>query len=221
LITVNERLPTLVQEIRMRRLLVIIALAACFSGCEERQPITRAQVVSNAYNYQNRDDLRWGEPVEVLPPAGVDERGRSWWQLRYHPGRDGTPRILLVDGESGWTRRPPPGYAVRSAPPPKVSGEQALAVPAGSHLLVVIPAATVDADARRALEKEVLRLNALGTNTGLTPLFSLRAGRDGRLALIYGWKDDQGIARDERVVDWMTARTPYRELAWEDLASAP
>jgi hypothetical protein len=79
----------------------------------------------------------------------------------------------------------------------------------------------VDADQRRALEQEVRRLNALGTNTGLVPLFSLREQRDQQVSLIYGWQHDRGIARESRVVEWLTARTPYRDPLWEDLAPRP
>jgi hypothetical protein len=199
----------------------ILIAALMMGGCEEREPVTRAQVVSHAYNLQVRDGVNWGEPVETLPPATVDADGRRWWQLRYHPGKDGRSRVVLVDADSGWARYAPQDYVPRQAPPPKASGEQPLAVPEGSLVLVVTPAATVDDAGRRALEQEVRRLNALATNTGLPALFSLRERRDQQVSVIYGWQGDHGIAREERVVDWITARTPYRDLQWEDQAPRP
>lgn len=206
----------------MRRLLVVPALLLALSGCEDRPPISRAQVVSNAYNLQLRDGLNWGDAIETLVPASPDDRGHRWWQVRYRPGNDGAVRILLVDAESGWVRYPPAGYVPRLPPPPKISSDQALTVAEGSHILVVTPWRPVNSpEERRTLDQEVLRLNALATNTGLNPLFSLREGRDQQVSIVYGWKNDRGIERQERVVEWMTARTPYRDVVWEDLAPKP
>lgn len=130
--------------------------------------------------------------------------------------------MLLVDADTGWARHVPAGYVPRLPPPPKISGEQALTVAEGSHILVVTPWRPVNSpEERRALDSEVLRLNALGTNTGLMPLFSLREGRDQQVSIVYGWKNDRGIQREERVVEWITARTPYRDVVWEDLAPKP
>ncbi|HEX3134236.1 MAG TPA: hypothetical protein VHX44_11720, partial [Planctomycetota bacterium] len=96
-----------------------------------------------------------------------------------------------------------------------------LTIAKSSYVLVVAPGKIINAEQRRALEQEVLRLNALGTNTGLMPLFSLREQRDQQVSLIYGWQHERGIAREPRVVEWLTARTPYREPVWEDLAPRP
>jgi hypothetical protein len=207
----------------MRRLLLIPVLCAMFlGGCEDRQNITRAQAVSNAFNLQLRDNLTWGDAIETLAPVSADENGRRWWQIRYRSGSDGSVRIMLVDADTGWARIAPPSYVARLPPPPKISGDNVLTVAEGSHLLMVTPWRLVsDEEQRRTLDQEVLRLNALATNTGLTPLFSLREGRDQQVAIIYGWKNDRGIAREERVVEWMNARTPYRELTWEDQAPKP
>ena len=65
----------------MRRLLLVPALLV-LSGCEDRPPISRAQVVANAYNLQLRDGLTWGDAVETLPPVNVDDHGNRWWQVR-------------------------------------------------------------------------------------------------------------------------------------------
>lgn len=207
----------------MRRMFLVPAavMVLLVAGCEDRAPITRAQVVSNAYNLQLRDGLVWGDAIEELPPAEADEHGRRWWQIRYRPGPAGEVRIMLVDGESGWARQPPAGYVPRLTQAPKATGDQPLTVAEGPYVLVVTPAKALDAEQRRALEHEILRLNALATNTGLMPLFSLREQRDQQLSLIYGWSHDHGIAREPRVVDWLTLRTPYREPVWEDLAPRP
>jgi hypothetical protein len=202
-------------------MLLVPALLLMLVGCEDRPPITRAQVVANAYNLQLRDGLNWGDAVETLAPVTPDERGHLWWQVRYRPGSDGATRMLLVDAETGWVRHPPAGYVPRLPPPPKISGDQALTVAEGSFVVVVTPAKPADAEARQALDKEVLRLNALATNTGLLPLFSVREQRDQQVSLVYGWKNERGIARNERVVEWLTARTPYRDVVWEDLAPRP
>lgn len=207
----------------MRRmsLVSVAALVLILAGCEDRPPISRAQVVSNAYNLQLRDGLTWGDAVEVLQPVTVDDRGHRWWQLRYRPGPDGALRIMLVDADSGWARHAPPQYVPRLPTPVKTSGDVPLTIAEGSYVLVVAPGKVLDAEQRRALEQEVLRLNALGTNTGLMPLFSLREQRDQLVSLVYGWQNDRGIAREQRVVEWLTARTPYRDPQWEDLAPRP
>ena len=208
----------------MRRmsLVPLAALLLLFAGCEDRPSLSRAQAVSNAYNLQLRDGLHWGDAIETVVPGPADDRGKSWWQMRYRPGPDGEVRMMLVDAESGWARRPPVGYVPRLPPPAKITGEQALTVAEGSHILVVTPWRPVtDPEQRRALDHEVLRLNALATNTGLTPLFSLREGRDQQVSIVYGWKNDRGIERQERVVEWLTARTPYRDVVWENLLPNP
>jgi hypothetical protein len=206
----------------MRRMLLVPMLVAfILAGCEDRPPISRAQVVSNAYNLQLRDGLTWGDAVETLPPGAPDDRGHRWWQVRYRPGNEGAVRIILVDAESGWARHVPEGYVPRLPQPPKITGDRPLSIAEGTWIVVVTPARAVDAEQRRALEQEALRLNALGTNTGLVPLFSLREQRDQQVSLVYGWQHDRGIAREPRVVDWLTARTPYRDMVWENLAPAP
>jgi hypothetical protein len=202
-------------------MLVVPALLLVLAGCEDRPPISRAQVVSNAYNLQLRDGLTWGDAVETLAPVGEDDRGKRWWQVRYRSGNNGEVRILLVDAETGWARHPPAGYVPRLPLPAKTTGDQPLTIAEGTWIVVVAPAKTVDAEQRHALEQEVLRLNALGTNTGLMPLFSLREQRDQQVSLVYGWQHDRGIAREPRVVDWLTLRTPYRDVTWEDLAPRP
>lgn len=206
---------------RAKFLVPAVVVGLMIAGCEDRAPITRAQVVSNAYNLQLRDGLIWGDAVETLPPVSADDHGHRWWQIRYRPGPDGAVRLMLVDAESGWARQPPAGYVPRQSPPPKTSGEQPLTVAEGTYLLVVAPAKTVDAEQRRALDHEVHRLNALATNTGLMPLFSVREQRDQQVALIYGWQNEHGIAREPRVIEWLTVRTPYRNAVWEDLAPRP
>lgn len=204
----------------MRRmfLLLMVGVMLFIAGCEDRPPISRAQVVSNAYNLQLRDGLAWGDAMETLPPVSADEHGRKWWQLRYRPGPAGEVRIMLVDAQTGWARQPPAGYVPRLTPPPKTNGDQPLTISEGSHILAIIPAKVLDADQRRVLDQETRRLNALAINTGLMPLFSVREQRDQMVSLIYGWQNERGIAHEERIVEWLTARTPYRDVVWEDLA---
>ncbi len=207
----------------MRRtfLVPVIVVGLMIAGCEDRAPITRAQVVSNAYNLQLRDGLTWGDAIETQAPVSADDRGRRWWQIRYRPGPDGEVRIMIVDAESGWARQPPAGYVPRLSPAPKATGDQPLTVSEGTNVLVVAPAKVVNVEQRLALDHEVRRLNALATNTGLMPLFSVREQRDQQVSLIYGWQHERGIAHEPRVVEWLTLRTPYRDAVWEDLAPRP
>ena len=203
----------------MRRmfLLPIVGSLLFIAGCEDRPPISRAQVVSNAYNLQLRDGLIWGDAMETLPPVSADDQGKKWWQIRYRPGPAGEVRIMLVDGQSGWARQPPTSYVPRLTPPPKVNGDQPLTVSEGTHIISIIPPKVLDTEQRRVLDQEMRRLNALATNTGLMPLFSVREQREQLVSLIYGWQNERGIAREERIVEWLTARTPYRGVVWEDL----
>ncbi len=201
--------------------LIIALVLALLVGCEDRVFITRAQVVSNAGHLQIRDDFKWGEPIEVLDPSEPDANNKFWWQLRYHPGKDGVPRIIIVDSETGWARLPPPGYRPRMAAPPKVSSSQPLSIDEGSFILVILPDVDADQERQKEIAKEAARLNDLASNTGLTPMFSIRPTRDGRSSLIYGWHNNTGIKQSERIVEWLTVRTPYRDPVWINLASTP
>lgn len=87
----------------------------------------------------------------------------------------------------------------------------------GPFVLLLTPSQGVDDQQRLALEREVVRLNALAGGSGLMPLFSLRHGHDNQVAIVYGWQGDQGIAKDERVVEWIALRTPYHDSHWVDL----
>lgn len=194
--------------------LAILALVAC----ETRPPLARGQVVGIADSFQRREGVNWGDPLEVLSPAGVDANGRSWWQVRYPDGKDGTARVVLVDDASAWARAPWPGYALRSGvrPPPGIA--HPVVVTEGPLVLMVVAAAVVDELRSAELEREVARLNGLAGETGLAPLFGLRRTPDGKVAVTYGWQARHGIARDERVVEWLTLRTPYRGVTWESFA---
>jgi hypothetical protein len=199
------------------RILIAFAILLLV-GCETRQPLARAQVAGIADNFQRREGLAWGDPTEVLAPGGVDARGRSWWQVRYADGKDGAARVILVDDATAWARAPWAGYALRSGVRPPPGAAHPVAVAEGPLVLVVAPAAPAD-DARVAeSEREVARLNGLAGETGLAPLFGLRRTRDGKLALVYGWQATHGIARDERIAEWLTLRTPYRDATWESFA---
>ena len=199
---------------RVTLALVLFALI----GCETRIPLARAQVSGIADNFQRREALNWGDPAEVLAPGGVDAQGRSWWQVRYADGKDGAARVILVDDATSWARAPWPGYALRSGAKPPPGAAHPVTVVEGPLVLMVVPAAAADDTRGAELEREVARLNGLAGETGLAPLFGLRRTRDGKVAVIYGWQATHGIARDDRVVEWLTQRTPYRNAAWESFA---
>ena len=75
-------------------LVPLAALLLLFAGCEDRPSLSRAQAVSNAYNLQLRDGLHWGDAIETVVPGPADDRGKSWWQMRYRPGPDGEVRMI-------------------------------------------------------------------------------------------------------------------------------
>jgi hypothetical protein len=204
----------------MRDVLSIVlacALLLCVA-CEERAPLTQGEVTGIADHLQLREGLSWGEPTEVLPPAVNDQDGRLWWQARYPDGPGSITRIIVVDDHSGWARLPPPGYVMRMRPTAKPSATTPVVAAEGPFILVLTPSEGADQVRRTALEREVVRLNALSGSNGLMPLFSLRRGRDEQVSIVYGWQGDQGIAKDPRVVEWITVRTPYHALRWIDLS---
>jgi hypothetical protein len=203
----------------MRRLALIL-LGLALAGCEHRLPIGQSQAQSYAEDLQQREGVYWGWPIEVLPPDGPDPDGHRWWQIRYadQAGDHGSQRITLVDAESGWAQHPHPGYLVRvPSANAKPSSEHPLAVQEGPWIVLVTDPAVVPAERAAELEREASRLNALGSETGLYPVFSVRVDRQGRSALVYGWQGDRGIQKEERVGDWLSSRTPYGRGTWVDL----
>lgn len=214
--------------------LLLLALAAC----ESRPPLARVQVAVIADNVQREFGLNWGDPEEVLPPETAPD-GHRWWQVRYHPGTDGAQRLILVDHDSGWGRLPPDGYAPRIAPARPAAPAPLLASPVnpgvsagatsaaatvpppglveGPFLLVLEAHAQVDGVRAGELAREAMRLNALAGGSGLYPAFSVHQDRNGRQALVYGWQGDRGMARDERVAEWVRLRTTYKQAGWLDL----
>jgi hypothetical protein len=204
------------------RAALTVALAAILllpSACESRAPLTPGEVNGIADHLQLRENLSWGEATETLAAAPSPVDGRRWWQVRYHDAPDGAARVILVDDDSGWARLPMPGYALRLTPLAKPAQSAPVVAAEGGFVLALTPAESVDEERRTALEREVVRLNALSGGNGLVPLFSLRRGRDGQVSIVYGWQGNQGIAKDGRVVEWITARTPYHAPRWVDLAA--
>ena len=182
------------------------------TSCEARPPINRAQAAGIADNLQRERGLAWGDPEEALEPAAPGADGHRWWQLRY---RDGG--VILVDGDSGWARLPPAGYAPRArAVHTRASDPVPVVVAEGSLVLRLTEPAELATEREGELEREAARLNELATRTGLHPLFSLRTDRQGRASLLYGWQGDRGIAEDHHAVDWVRLRTSYT-AAWIDL----
>lgn len=195
----------------MRCWLIPVAVLL-IAGCESRPPINRGQAAGIADNLQRERGLAWGDPEESLEPAATGTDGHRWWQLRY---RDGG--IILVDADSGWARLPPPGYVARARAARGHALEPApVIVEEGSLVLRLTEPVELPTEREGELEREAARLNQLATQTGLHPLFSLRTDRQGRASLLYGWQGDRGIARDQRVTEWVRVRTTYAP-AWVDL----
>lgn len=172
-----------------------------------------------ADNLLLHEGRQWGPPLEVLPPAGADHRGQRWWQLRYADqiGGGHGNRLVIVDAETGWAQHPPGGYLVRVPSSTKASAAHPVAVQEGAFILMVTAPTAITQERAAELEREVARLNALGGESGLYPLFSLRTDRAGETAIMYGWQGDRGIQREERVSQWLQARTPYGAGTWIDL----
>lgn len=191
---------------------VSVVTALLIAGCESRPPLNRGQAVGSADNLQRERGLAWGDPEESLEPATAGTDGHRWWQLRY---RDGG--IILVDADSGWARLPPADYVARARAVPRPASDPApVVIEEGSLVLRLTEPAEIATEREGELEREAARLNQLATRTGLHPLFSLRTDRQGRACLLYGWQGDRGIARDERVAEWVRLRTVYA-TAWVDL----
>ncbi len=197
----------------------LAAILLALGACEARAPLTQGEVTGIADHLQLRENLSWGEASEVLLAAPNPADGKAWWQVRYHDAPDGAARVILVDDASGWARLPLPGYVLRLTPNAKPGVSAPVAAAEGTFVLVLTPVEAVDQTRRTVLEREVVRLNALSGGNGLVPLFSLRRGRDDVVSIVYGWQGDQGIAKDERVVAWITARTPYHTPRWIDLTT--
>lgn len=202
----------------MRRPLLVLALLALVA-CEGRPPLNRAQVIAGTDSLLLREQLQWGEAVDVLPPpAAAAPDGRRWWQVRYPDAPDGTARIVLFEDETRWSRLPPAGYVPRVAAASREPDPARVIIQPGPSILLLEGVRIHPEDARARLLVDAAELNTLAGRTGLHPAFSVRTGRDGTLSLVYGWQEDHGIARDERVRDWLRLRTKYGDSAvWVDL----
>ncbi len=199
---------------RARPLLAVIAVLAVV-GCETRPPLNRGNAISSADSLLLRDHHVWGNPIEVLPPGQRDGAGRRWWQVRYADGPDGAARIVLIDDESGWAREAPERYRPAVTARSRPSDPAAVALQAGDFILQVAPEQPAEREAEVRLD--IGELNRLAARTGLYPGFTLRTGRDGRMAIVYGWSDGHGMPRDESVRDWLALRTSFADSRWIDL----
>jgi hypothetical protein len=189
--------------------LIAMALMVA-SGCGERQALDRYIVIGVADSLQRREGINWGAPQDVLPPEGRS----SWWQVSYGSGPDGESRLILVDNETAWARFPPPNYRPRVPAESRPVQGQEVAVQPGPWVLVVTGTQSYQEGARPDLEAEVRQLNELAEHTGLYPSFSLREERGGGVQIVYGWQKNHGIARDEKVRDWLHLRTRFDHSLW-------
>lgn len=199
------------------RSLALVLLLALLLGCEGRPPLNRAQVVAAADSLLLREDLSWGEATEVLPPTAPDADGRSWWQIRYAPGPDGRQRLVLLDDETRWARLPPASWVPRVAPISRAADPDRVTLQPGPSILLVSGEERFAEDCRAELLVDIAELNRTAGRTGLHPAFGLRQDRDGSLRIVYGWQDDHGIVRDERIRDWLALRTRWTRSVWIDV----
>jgi hypothetical protein len=199
-------------------LVVLVALLLLLAACDERQPLSRGRAAAIAGNVCLADQLVWGEPIEVLPPAASDAAGRSWWQVRYYAPNGSAPRVVLVDDASGWGRRPGADYAVRVRPAPRaVAAAAAVQAQPGSAVLILVEPALRNGADVAALEHDAVRLNQAATAAGMPPLFQARRDAGDRVSLLYGWQGDSGIAMDEALRDWVVRQGDFAQARWADL----
>ena len=201
----------------LARSLAVVVLLALLLGCEGRPPLNRAQVIGAADSLLLRENLQWGEAKEVLPPDRPTADGRRWWQVRYETAPDGAARIVLLDDDSRWARLPPADWVPRVAPVSRSADPAKVTLQSGPSILLVSGGETFPEEGRARLLVDIAELNRTAERTGLHPAFGLRQDRDGSLRLVYGWQDDHGIARDERIRDWLALRTRWTESVWTDL----
>ena len=199
------------------RSFAILVLLALLLGCEGRPPLNRAQVIGATDSLLLRENLQWGEAKEVLAPDRSTADGHRWWQVRYPPGPDGSDRIALLDDDSRWARLPPSGWIPRVAAVSRSPDPTRVTVQSGPSILLVSGSETFAEDRRAQLLVDIAELNRTADRTGLHPSFGLRQDRDGSLRIVYGWQDDHGITRDERIRDWLALRTRWNTSVWIDL----
>jgi hypothetical protein len=201
------------------RLILALLITLAVAGCQQpRPPLSEGQAANCADSLLLNEHLSWGEAVEMIEPDATDRGGHRWWQVRYRTGPDGAPRIVLVDDQTRWARLPPPGWTARvhaSAPSADVAPQRLVA---GPWILGVTGAEAEDASMHAQRVVDANELNHLAARTGLVPAFSVRELRDGRTQLVYGWQGDSGMARDEKVRDWLRLRTRWQSSAWIDLS---
>jgi hypothetical protein len=187
-------------------------------GCQQpRPPLSHGIAANCADSLLLNEQLSWGEAVEVLPPDCSDLHGCRWWQVRYKPGPDAAPRLVLVDDQTRWARFPPSDWVprVKATAPSIEAGPSRLQ--AGPWILDVIGVGFEAPEQRAQRLVDANELNQIASRTGLVPAFSVREQRDGRVQLVYGWQGDDGMTRDEKVRDWLRLRSRWQNSVWIDL----
>ena len=187
------------------------------AGCEaSRPPLSRAQAISSADSLLLREHEVWGNAIEVQPASTVAVDGQ-WWQVRYPDAPNGKIRLILVDEDTRWARFAPPEYVARVTALHAPRTAAPVRADPGPWILLVQGAASYSAEKRTQAEIDVNTLNTLAQRTGLLPLFSVRAGNDATATIIWGWQGEHGTVRDEKVREWLAARTQYQASRWVDL----
>lgn len=205
------------------RLVHIACIALLLTACErDRMELTRGRVMALADQFCTGQQLAWGPVDEAWPPLQGHPIYGDWWQVDYHgPSQDGQPTVVLVDADSGWARRPWPGYPLRVALPAAGSSAAAPSDPStwvrpGRWILALAHNAEA-----AALDIRIANLNNTARVDRLPPLFSRRAPRHGPVQLIYGWDGTSGIRRDGRISAWMAEHTTVGDSVWIDLGNEP
>ncbi len=187
------------------------------AGCEAaRPPLSRAQAISSADSLLLREHEVWGNAIEVQPASTVAVDGQ-WWQVRYPDADNGKARLILVDEDTRWARFAPPDYVarVKAVHAPRTAAP--VRAEPGPWILLVQGTESYANDQRAQADIDANTLNTLARRTGLLPLFSVRAGNDETATIIWGWQGEQGTVRDEKVREWLAARTQYQTSRWVDL----
>ena len=203
--------------LNMLRVLVLL-IVLCLAACEDpRVPLNPGRARSMADMKLELLGKDWGTAREVAKPDRVDAEGRRFWTVHYPLGPEGQIRVVYVNDATSWAQahESPTDPVVTNKiehKPAEVLEHQRFSE--GSSILILA------AGHPDVLDAEVIRLNSLALQTGLLPQFSVRRLKADNGQLIFGWNNNHGIQENQRILDWVTLRTTYKDAYWLDLLGA-
>ncbi len=194
---------------------ICLACICLLASCDDpREPLAKGQVMSIADMKLELKKLDWGNPREVVEPLDINKDGRLFWTVHYDLGPKNEIRVVFVNAHTHWAQaqegpaREVATELVQNKPLTVV--EQSRYTP-GPYIVIL------SKDTFEVVSAEVNRLNALAKETGLLPMFSVRTLPNGEFQLVYGWDNEQGIKKIDKVGDWIEVRTTYKNYVWLNL----